>query len=328
MHFRHFLFLTGLCIGVFSCGKIIAPDDTTPPAVPLNFILIGGGDGQAHFRWSKNNEPDFDKYFIYRSVENPDDFEKIAETREQEFLDRFLNYDLVYYYKISAVDYAGNESNTTEVIDIRPVNISSPPSPTNLMVYGHNLPNMNQIEFALSWTPPNISDLWKFLIYRSTQPQFITDASTLLDSTAVSIYYDRSVQIGDRYYYRVQSIDFGLKTSVPSQTDGDIILQSAQLTSPANRIEFSSPYQFTWREVENAIAYQVFVGRALLTDVIWTSAKTKEKQIVYSGTALRSGQIYYWWVVAYSKDEFLNSENIKVTPDINSRSEIRAFFVK
>ena len=312
---------------LISCSEITAPEDFDSPSTPANFVLIGGGDGQAHFRWVKNSEPDFDKYVVFRSVQNTESFEEIAKIRDSEYLDRFLSYNLVYYYYIIAVDYIGNKSEPTAVIDVRPVNISSPPSPNNIIVFGHNYPNFNQIEFAISWTPPNISDLWKFRIYRGSDANFDANNSSLYDSTAVSIYFDRAVNPGDRYFYRIQSIDLGQKFSSTSTATGDLILQNAELISPTNQIEFSSPYQFTWKEVENAINYQVFVGRAQLSDIIWTSAKITDKQTTYSGPQLKSGQIYYWWIGAFSKEDFF-IDNVKINPDVNSRSEIRSFFVR
>ena len=106
-------FLLGFLFLFTLCAEITAPDDLDAPASPANFVLIGGGDGQAHFRWAKNSEPDFDKYIVFRSIQTIDSFEKIAEIRDNEYLDRFLSYELVYYYYIIAVDYIGNESEPT-----------------------------------------------------------------------------------------------------------------------------------------------------------------------------------------------------------------------
>ncbi|MCA9733786.1 MAG: hypothetical protein H6696_04230 [Deferribacteres bacterium] len=311
------------------CGKITAPADIEPPESPANFTLIGGGDGQAHFRWSKNVEPDFDKYLIYRSVGDINTFTLIGETRQNEFVDVFLSYEIVYYYYITAIDFADNESEPTGVIDVRPINISSPASPTNVTVYGHNYPNLNQLEFVITWAPPNVSDLLMFRIYRGTDPSFQVNETTLIDSTSVGIYYDRNVNLGDTYYYKITSVDIGLKSSLPSVANGDWILNSAELTNPSNRIEFTSPYQFSWKPVQNAKAYKVFVALSPLADTIWTSPKSIDTTALYQGTDFTANSIYYWWVAAYSKEDSLNvDKNIKIIPDINSRSLIRTFFVR
>jgi len=323
------LLLTSSTIFFMSCGKITAPADVDPPDTPANFTLIGGGDGQAHFRWSKNIEPDFDKYLIYRSVGDMSAFTRIAETRQTEFVDVFLSYDIVYYYYLTAIDFAGNESAATGVIDVRPINISSPASPTNVTVYGHNYPNLNQVEFVITWTSPNVSDLMMFRIYRGNDPFFQADETTLIDSTTVGIYYDRNVKFGDFFYYKVTSVDVGLKSSLPSAPGYDRILTKVELTNPSNRIEFTPPYQFTWKSVEHAVAYKVFVAKSPLADTIWTSQKSIDTTAIYQGANFAPNSIYYWWVAAYSKrDSLIVEKDIKINPDINSRSLIWTFFVR
>lgn len=323
------LFVIGLTMIFVFCGKITAPADVESPESPGNFTLIGGGDGQAHFRWSNNVEPDFDKYLIYRSVGDINAFTLIGETRQTEFVDVFLSYEIVYFYYITAIDFADNESDPTGVIDVRPINISSPASPTNVMVYGHNYPNLNQVEFVITWAPPNVSDLMMFRIYRGTDPSFQVNETTLLDSTTVGIYYDRNVNSGDNYYYKITSVDYGLKSSLPSLPNGDRILQIPELTNPSNRIEFASPYQFSWKAVQHAVAYKVFVALSPLADTIWTSPKSIDTTALYQESSFTSNSIYYWWVTAYSKtDSLVVDKNTTIIPDINSRSLIRIFFVR
>lgn len=322
------LFIISIASVLITCGKVTAPGDVGPPSIPENFTLIGGGDGQVHFRWSRNLEPDFDKYIIYRSIDNSNDFINIAETRQTEFVDQFLDYDRTYYYYITAVDYAGNESNGTGILDVSPVNVSSPPSPTSVVVMGHNYPVLNQIELVIPWLPPNISDIWKHRIYRGTSEDFPVNTSTLIDSTILSIMSDKNVKPGDFYYYKIVSVDLGAKQSAPSKPGGDRILENLYLTSPSNRSVASSPVQFLWKSVQNAINYQLFVARAPLSDIIWTSPKIQNTQITYGGTNLLSGVIYYWWVGAYSKNDYVTEDGIQVKPDVNSRSEVWTFFVR
>lgn len=218
--------------------------------------------------------------------------------------------------------------NTTGIIDVRPNNISSPTSPTNVTVFGHNFANLSQIEFVITWTSPNISDLLRFRIYRETEPSFRVDPTSLVDSTTVAIYTDRNVKPGDFFYYKITSVDAGLKSSLPSTPKGDRILEKVELTNPSNRIEFMPPYQFTWKPVEHAVAYKLFVGRSQLADTIWTSKKTIETTTIYQGGRFEANSIYYWWVAAYSKKDSVITEKQIVSPDINSRSLIWTFFVR
>ena len=313
---------------LLSCSQITAPPDDLPPGSPKNFTLLGGGDGQASFRWTQSAEEDFRVYFVYRAIGAPNEFEKIIETTQNEFVDQFLSYEEIYYYYITAIDFAGNESTPSQTIGVQPINISAPTSPTNVIVFGHNYPNFNQLEFYLKWKTPNISDLMKYFIYRGTVPNFIPDATTLIDSTGVSIYYDRNVNVGDIYYYRISAMDLGRKESIASLPQSDIILVSPRLLSPSNRIEFRAPYNFSWQAVDKAISYRLFVAKSPLSDIVWTSGLTTELQAIYAGPEFEHGSLYYWWVGTYSKTSYLNEDGAAVEPDVNSRSDIWTFFVR
>jgi hypothetical protein len=313
---------------LFACSKITAPADVTPPATPTTFILLGGGDGEARFRWAPNSEEDFRYYLIYRAIGSPVSFVSIAEITGNEFVDRFLDYETTYYYYITAVDYANNESPASGILDVKPVNISSPASPTSVVVYGHNNASLNQVECSVSWIPPTISDLSHFRVYRSTNALFEADASTLIDSTSVSLYRDIKVATGELYHYRIVCVDLGGRASVASQADHDRILDKVTLLLPGNRTIQTATLTFSWQPIANAVGYQVFVGRAPLSNVIWTSKVTTSQQLAYTGSKLSNDALYYWWVGAYSKGSGINQNGVEVEPDVNSTSEIWSFFVR
>ena len=73
--------------------------------------------GRLHFRWERNIEPDLKAYRLYRSENNLTTFSLLVEISQTEYVDRFLNYDSTYYYYLSAIDNAGNESLPTNIID-------------------------------------------------------------------------------------------------------------------------------------------------------------------------------------------------------------------
>lgn len=312
----------------FACSKITAPADVQAPVTPAAFILLGGGDGEARFRWAPNSELDLKSYLIYRAVGVPANFSRIAEIQENEYVDRFLAYDSTYFYYLTAIDYAGNESTPSGVLDVQPVNISSPPAPTAVSVYGSNNPSLDQISFRVTWIPPTISDLAYFRIYRSSSPGFSADATTLLDSTAVSLFEDGAVTAGDLYYYKVTCVDLGGRASVASVANFDRILDKVALLTPGNRTVQTGAISFSWQPVVNAVGYRVFVGRAPLSNIIWSSKTVTGQQLNYTGSALPSDAIYYWWVGAFSKAPGLDQTGTPVEPDVNSTSEIWSFFVR
>lgn len=314
-----------LLLLLFACSDESTTPDTTGPATPSNFILLGGGDGQARFRWTKTNEPDLQFYRLYRSVNNTYSFSIHVETVQLEYLDRFLSYDSTYYYYLVGVDFAENQSLPTNIIDVQPLNISAPQPPSFLLANAKNNPIENRKSIILSWLPPDAGDLSYYKIYRGTQQDFIVNSSSLLDSTLIGTYFDVATEINKRYYYKVSAIDFGKKESLPSASNSDLILSSPTLISPSNFSKFTSPYKFQWNVVDSAKAYKVFLGNSPFSDVFWESQKIEKNETNYTGGKLESSRVYYWWVGTYSKEITIVDNGTEVEAQINSYSNIGSF---
>lgn len=317
-----------LLISVFGCSEITAPQDTFAPATPRNFTLLGGGDGQVHFRWERNNEPDLKEYRLYQSINNINSFSFLVSLIQTEYVDRFLEYDTTYYYYLTTIDNAGNESLPTSIIDVQPLNISAPQPPSRLNVSGINNLQQGLQELRLSWVPPDIGDLKNYIVYRSADSSFTPDESTFIDSTNIAIYIDRFVQVNQKYYYKVIAVDKGKKVSLPSKPGKDIILSSPVLISPSNNTRFGDPKILKWAVVTDAVDYEVFVGNGPFSDVIWSSGKTKQTEVLYSGTPLQTSKVYYWWVGAYSKEKVIFEDGSEIPAQINSYSLVNSFFVE
>ena len=320
-----YVFFTIVVVG---CSEITAPEDTFPPERPRNFTLIGGGDGQAHFRWERNGEIDLKEYRLFRSINNLDSFNLLVSLKQAEYVDRFLEYDTTYYYYLTAIDNAGNESLPTNIIDIQPLNISAPQPPSRLNVSGYNNPQQGTQEIQLSWVPPDIGDLKNYLVYRGPDSTFTPNASTFIDSTNIAIYIDRFVQLNQKYYYKVIAVDKGQKFSLPSKAYYDVVLSSPVLISPANNTRFGTPRTFKWESISGAVNYVVFVGNGPFSDIIWSSGKTKQTEVTYSGPALQISQVYYWWVGVYSKDKIKFEDGSELPAQINSYSVVNSFFAE
>jgi len=311
---------------IFSCTEVIAPEDITPPDTPANFTLLGGGDGQVRLRWTRNLEPDLDFYRLYRAVNNINSFTLLVQLTQIEYLDRFLEYDSTYYYYLSAVDKAGNESRPTSIIDVQPLNVSAPQPPMFLIASGINNPLQSILQISLTWTPPDIGDLLRYKIYRSNDSDFVANASTLIDSTNIATYFDPFLPTNTKYFYKIVAVDKGLKESFPSKSNGDMILNSSVLVAPANQTRFVEPRIFDWEPVDNAVSYVVFVGRGPFSDIIWTSPKTINTEIQYAGPALVPSQVYYWWVGTYSRNKIRLENGTEIPSQVNSYSIVNSFF--
>ena len=87
----------------------ITPVDRFPPAVPEGLAPVATPQS-IELAWTRNTEPDFRGYNIFRSTDNAP-FEKIATLVElPAFSDSKVEPGKKYRYAISAVDLTGNES--------------------------------------------------------------------------------------------------------------------------------------------------------------------------------------------------------------------------
>lgn len=87
----------------------VTTEDKFPPAVPgaLTAIL---GVNTIELAWTRNTEPDFKGYNVYRSTDGAP-FVKIAEAiPAPTYSDRTMEAGKKYRYEVSAVDMKGNES--------------------------------------------------------------------------------------------------------------------------------------------------------------------------------------------------------------------------
>ena len=99
--------------------------DTIPPEVPGG-LKGRGRDRLVDLNWAKNTDQDLAKYKVYRSPTPLTGHQELATTEMTVFQDQNLANETSYYYRISAVDLAGNESKLTDSIRATPVT----PGPT------------------------------------------------------------------------------------------------------------------------------------------------------------------------------------------------------
>jgi len=93
--------------------------DVFPPAVPTG-ITVTPGVNTVELAWTRNTEPDFKCYRVYRSVDNGP-FERIADNIEgPSYSDTAISPGKHYRYTVSAVDQAGNESKQSAPVEITP----------------------------------------------------------------------------------------------------------------------------------------------------------------------------------------------------------------
>jgi hypothetical protein len=83
--------------------------DTQPPEPPRGLVAIGR-DRRVALSWETNNEKDLAGYRIYRSDTPLTGYRQVAETELTDLADQSVENGLHYYFRVTALDLAGNES--------------------------------------------------------------------------------------------------------------------------------------------------------------------------------------------------------------------------
>ncbi len=101
--------------------------DTIPPNVPGG-LKARGRDKMVDLSWAKNKDKNLAKYKIYRSLTPLTGQQEVATTELTVFQDQNLANEVIYYYRVSAVDLAGNEGELADPVRATPVS----PGPTSV----------------------------------------------------------------------------------------------------------------------------------------------------------------------------------------------------
>jgi PKD repeat protein len=92
--------------------------DNIAPAVPTGFSA-NGTESAISISWDQSQEDDFAFYQVYRSTEpdfDPNEIDPLVETVETVYTDSDVVGGVIYYYRISAFDTHGNESEYSDQV--------------------------------------------------------------------------------------------------------------------------------------------------------------------------------------------------------------------
>jgi hypothetical protein len=113
-----------------------------PPRTPVN--LTANVDSLIKLNWNKNTEADFSYYNVYRDTTfdfTVDSTKLIASVTDTFYFQMFPSNIETLYYKLTAVDNQGNESNPSEQVSVKLVTVKNEWIPVNNYILDQNYPN-------------------------------------------------------------------------------------------------------------------------------------------------------------------------------------------
>ncbi|MBN1766242.1 MAG: hypothetical protein JW860_13360 [Sedimentisphaerales bacterium] len=110
----------------YSSEVFATPGDLTPPAAPTGLVATAG-DAAVSLNWNDNGEGDLDGYNIYRSTTSSSGYSQLNSSllSSSNYFDNSVSNGMTYYYVVTAVDTASNESGYSAEASATP----APPAP-------------------------------------------------------------------------------------------------------------------------------------------------------------------------------------------------------
>ncbi len=182
----------------------VFPQDSKAPSVPKNIRSESGSLG-IKIVWEFSPENDLAGYSIYRAFDKDSTFEKL----DSNLLPMNLNYyeDVTaqsgdeYFYRLTAVDQAGNESEQSANIFGFYINPSLPLPPMNLKAIA------DSGKINLSWSKIEDSSILGYYMFRASsyKGEFTQISDLIPQNTSVWTDTSSSLSSFSTYYYAMKS---------------------------------------------------------------------------------------------------------------------------
>ena len=227
-------------------GTGAPPADTTPPSQVAGLGATTVNSSQIDLSWTANPVPDgVDHYNVYRGTTagfpvTPGTTPTLATPTTNTYSDTGLTGSTTYYYKVAAVDAAGNIGtlSTESSATTSATPDTTPPS----QVAGLAATTVNSSQIDLSWTANPVPDgVDHYNVYRGTTAGFpVTPGTTPTLATPTTNTYSNTGLTGSTtYYYKVAAVDaagnigtLSTESSATTSAAPDTTIPNVAITSP------------------------------------------------------------------------------------------------
>jgi hypothetical protein len=204
---------------------IVAPD-TTAPSVPTD-VAATVNESTVDIDWSASTDTvGVTGYSVYRGTTSgfvADATSRIADVTTTEYTDAGLAAGS-YYYKVTAVDAAGNVSAASAASNeatIVIVDTAAPTVPANLAATDDG----STVDLSWSASTDDVG-VTGYTVYRGTTAGFVADATSRIADATTTSYSDTGLADGT-WYYRVTAVDAAGNTSAATAAVSAVVGEPA-----------------------------------------------------------------------------------------------------
>ncbi|MEU5095856.1 PA14 domain-containing protein [Streptomyces sp. NPDC020996] len=297
-----------------SADQPVTTADRVAPGVPTVVSASGevtptGGTGGLKVAWKQ--VADAVSYRVFRSAAKDGDYTALGSTGALSYLDTSAAESTVYYYRVSAVDAAGNESARSAPWGGQIWDNDPPPLVTGLTV------TPTEYGFHVNWDKSPATDL-KY--YRLTWGELVGDegeqacygtGSDYLTPDAVS-YDHATLPDGDEVCFFIDAVDDDNNSANQWNGPAWAVIATELDMTPSVPTPEGSPLKLTaasakagvslsWNAVSGATGYQVYRWNPRTEAYEKLAAATSATS--YQDTAAARGTTHFYWVTALYADD-------------------------
>ena len=157
--------------------------------------------------WESSDIDDFSRYQVYRSKSLDGSYDLIAKLQSNIFVDRCEEDGIQYFYKVSAVDKDGLESEfNTHTAEGS--TLSKPEAPVKIKTYLLN----GKVKVTWKNSDPRVKS---YIVEKKYKKSFMNYSTKEFKDIQTREFIDENIEFSKTYYYLVYSVDINAIKSEP-----------------------------------------------------------------------------------------------------------------
>tara|TARA_Y100001980_G_C14556780_1_gene350256 strand:+ start:13681 stop:20262 length:6582 start_codon:yes stop_codon:yes gene_type:complete len=293
-------------------------DFIDPPQTPQNLQVVLSGANGLQLGWDAVPSAGFSHYTLYRSImpfTSGDEADYVLDSISvNDHLDVSLQGEYTYYYRVSAVNVSGDESELSDMVSYTIPDTQAPLAPINTTVVG------DTDRISLIWENGGSMDVSGYNIYRNTGSAPLVDSAYLYAQELGSSFIDMGVLELSQYFYMVTAFDEVFNESEPGNVAFGSPLNVTPPSAPVGVTALlidDTEISLTWDENMESDLFGYRVYRGLDPEFIPFGNKVAdsltEASFVDSGLEAETEYFYYITAIDVNGNESLLSLLVSTT---------------